>query len=614
MCGIVGYAGKSQAAPVLLEGLRSLEYRGYDSAGIAVLQPDGRVAVAKRPGRVSDLAADLDKAGLKGCVGIGHTRWATHGEVNEVNAHPHTSAGGDVVIVHNGIVENYVELRRELIDAGYPFRSATDSEVIAHLIARHMEDGAPLEEAVRRMAQRIRGAAAVVAASTREPEKLVGLRIGNAGGIVAGFANGANLLASDLLALLPHTTRVAYVESGEIAVMTPDSVRFLDLDGKPLTKKPAAAGRTFEAAQKGEYPHFMAKEIAEQPEAVRGAMRQRLDFEAGDVRFPGFPLSAEDLCRIDRILLIGMGTSLHAAMTGAHYLEALARIPAAAENSSELRYRNPVLDERTLVISITQSGETADTLAAMEAAAGKGARLLTLVEAEGTQATRLAEGTLPIRAGQEIGVAATKTLMNTLVVLAELALYLGAQRGTLSPDAQRAAVDELARLPGLLGQLLQLDGRFAALTDRVRSRDHLLYLGRGRMHPIAMEGALKMKEIAYIHAEGYAAGEMKHGVNALISDAMPTIALAPAGPLYEKMLSNVNEVKARGGEVIALVTEGDTAMSTVADEVLYLPEASELIMPMLTLLPLQMLAYRTAVALGHDPDKPRNLAKTVTVE
>jgi len=614
MCGIIAYVGNRQAAPILLDGLRSLEYRGYDSAGIAVLQPDGRIGAVKRPGRVSDLAADLESAGLQGSVGIGHTRWATHGEVNEVNAHPHSSADGDVVIVHNGIVENYVELRRELIDAGYPFRSATDSEVIAHLVARHLEDGAPLEEAVRKMAHRIRGAAAVVAACVSEPGKLVGLRLGNAGGIVAGFADGANLLSSDLLALLPHTTRVAYVESGEIAVVTPGAVHFIDLDGNPVRKRPVAAGRTFEAAQKGEYPHFMAKEIAEQPEAVRGAMRQRLDFETGSVHLPGFPLSAEDVRNLNRVLLIGMGTSLHAAMMGAHYIETLARIPAAADNSSELRYRNPVLDERTLVVSITQSGETADTLAAMETAASNGTRLLTLVEAEGTQATRLAEGTLPIRAGQEIGVAATKTLMNTLVVLVELALHLAAQRGTLSQEAQRDAVDELARLPGLLGRLLQMDKQYSALTDRVKDREHLLYLGRGRMYPIAMEGALKMKEIAYIHAEGYAAGEMKHGVNALISDAMPTIALAPAGPLYEKMLGNVNEVKARGGEVIALATEGDTVMSTIADEVLYLPEASDVIMPMLALLPLQTLAYRAAVALGHDPDKPRNLAKTVTVE
>jgi len=614
MCGIIAYAGSKQAAPILLDGLRSLEYRGYDSAGIAVLHPDGPIDVVKRPGRVGDLAADLESAGLRGSVGIGHTRWATHGEVNEVNAHPHTSARGDVAIVHNGIVENYVELRQELADAGCPFRSATDSEVIAHLIARHVEDGAPLEEAVRRMAHRIRGAAAVVAACAREPDKLVGLRLGNAGGIVAGFAKGANLLSSDLLALLPHTTSVAYVESGEIAVVTPDSIHFIDLDGNRVQKEPVAADRTREAAQKGEHPHFMAKEIAEQPEAVRSAMRRRVDFETGQVHLPELPLSVADVRSLNRVLLIGMGTSLHAAMAGAHYMEALTRIPAAADNASELRYRDPVLDERTLVISITQSGETADTLAAMELAAGKGARLLTLVEAEGTQATRLAEGTLPIRAGQEIGVAATKTLMNTLVVLVELALHLAAQRGTLSPDAQRAAVDELARLPGLLGDLLQLDGVYEALTNRVKGREHLLYLGRGRMHPIAMEGALKMKEIAYIHAEGYAAGEMKHGVNALISNDMPTIALAPAGPLYEKMLSNVNEVKARGGEVIAFATEGDTVMSTVADQVVYLPEASDLIMPMLALLPLQMLAYRAAVALGHDPDKPRNLAKTVTVE
>ncbi len=614
MCGIIAYAGRNEATPILLDGLRSLEYRGYDSAGVAVLQNNGSIRIAKRAGRVDGLVASLHNADLRGTVGIGHTRWATHGEVNEVNAHPHASAAGDVTIVHNGIVENYVELRRELIDAGCEFRSETDSEVIAHLVAGYTGNGASLEEAIRRMSRRIRGAAAVVAASSREPQKLVGLRLGNAGGIVAGFADGANLLASDLPALLPHTSNVAYVENREIVVITADSVRFLDLDGRPVRKEPVAAGRTYEAAQKGTHPHFMAKEIAEQPDAVRGAMRRRVDFEAGSVHLPDIPFTAAEMRNLDRVLLVGMGSSLHAGMAGAHYIETLARLPTAVDNSSELRYRDPVLDEHTLVVSITQSGETADTLAAMEEAAAKGARLITLVEAEGTQATRLAEATVPIRAGQEIGVAATKTLMNTLVVLAELALHLAAARGTLPGESQRAAVEELARLPGLLGELLDLDGHYDRLVESIKDRDHLLYLGRGSMYPLAMEGALKMKEIAYIHAEGYAAGEMKHGVNALISDSMPTIALAPAGPLYEKMLTNVNEVKARGGQVIVFATEGDTTMPTVADDVVHLPRASDLTTPMLALLPMQILAYRTAVALGHDPDKPRNLAKTVTVE
>ncbi len=614
MCGIIAYTGDRPAAPILLSGLKSLEYRGYDSAGVAVVDGTARIAIAKMPGRVEQLAAALDASPLEGHAGIGHTRWATHGAVNEANCHPHTSADGKVAIVHNGIVENYVELRGELIDAGFEFSSETDSEVIAHLVGRAVESGDSLEEAVRKMALRIQGAAAVVATSLDEPGKMVGLRLGNAGGIVVGYGDGGNLIASDLLALLPYTSRVAYVDSGEIAVVTSEGASYRDLDGRTVEKEPIETERTHEAAARGSYAHFMLKEIYEQPESATSAMRGRVDFEAGRVMLPEFPLSEVEIRDLRQIVLVGMGTSLYMAMMGAHVIEALAGVPTRAENASEFRYRNPVVDEQTLVVSVTQSGETADTLAAMEAAVERNARLVWVGEIEGSQGERMAEGALLIRAGQEIGVASTKTAVATTVVLYLLALYLGRVRGAIDRDAERRAVEELAGLPGMIGDVLRTEERCRELAARVMNKQHLLYLGRGATLPSALEGALKMKEVAYIHAEGYAAGEMKHGAIALISDEMPTIALSPSDRLHSKMVGNVNEVKARGGEVIALVTEGDEVIPSIADEVVYLPAASEHVTPILSLIPMQLLAYHAAVLLGQDPDKPRNRAKTVTVE
>lgn len=614
MCGIIAYTGSQDAVPVLLAGLRSLEYRGYDSAGVAIFDDRANMTVVKTAGRVAALAESLNSRRLRGSVGIGHTRWATHGAVNEANCHPHTSCDGGVAIVHNGIVENYVALRKELVATGHTFRSETDSEVIAHLLESLIAAGDSLVEAVRKSARRIQGAAAVVAASVTEPGEIVGLRLGNAGGIVAGFGDDGNLLASDLLALLPHTNRVAYLESGELVSVTAERISFQNLAGRKIDKPPVETDRSYEAAVRGSYPHFMAKEIHEQPESVTNAMRGRVNFGAGTVDLPGFPLDKADISALRQVVLVGMGTSLHAAMMGSHLVESLACIPSRAENASEFRYRGPVIDERTLVVSVSQSGETADTLAAMEGAALCNARQITVAEVEGSQATRMAEATLFIRAGQEIGVAATKTMANSAVVLYLLALYLAKVRGSLNQKAEKQAVDELAALPGMLSDLLRAEDRYKDLATRISHKEHLLYLGRGPMLPTALEGALKMKEIAYIHAEGYAAGEMKHGVNALISDAMPTIALAPSDRLHNKMVSNVNEVKARGGEVIALVTEGDEVIPGIADAVIYLPRASEAITPILALVPLQLLAYHTAVQLGHDPDKPRNLAKTVTVE
>ncbi len=614
MCGIIAYTGSKNAVPILLEGLASLEYRGYDSAGIAVQNSAGPLEITKSAGRVEALVKAVGENPPIGNTGIGHTRWATHGLVNEGNAHPHTSCDGKIAIIHNGIVENYVGLRDELSDAGHEFSSETDSEVIAHLVEDRVEAGASLEEALRLTAGRIHGANAVVVTSTSEPGVIIGLRLGNAGGIVVGLSDSGNVMASDLLAVLPHTDRVVYLASGEMANLSPDSVRFTSVDGGQVQKEPFITDITAASADKGEFPHFMLKEIFEQPEAVSSAVRGRVNFDAGAISLPEFPFDQSEVEAIDQVILVGMGTSLHSGMLGAHFIESLARIPARADNASEFRYRAPAINENTFVIALTQSGETADTLAAMEEAEIRGTKRLAIVETDGTQATRMAHGTLLVRAGQEIGVASTKTMTNTVVTLYLLAVHLAKMRGQISAAEEQAAATELSTLPGKLSRLLENSAKYAEIAAGLSGKQHLLYLGRGGMFPAAMEGALKMKEIAYIHAEGYAAGEMKHGPIALISDAMPTIALAPAGPLQEKMVSNISEVKARGGDVIAIATEGDEVIERIADDTLFLPQADEAFSSILALIPMQLLGYHTAVALGLDPDKPRNLAKTVTVE
>ncbi len=621
MCGIIAYAGGQPVAPILVSGLRALEYRGYDSAGIGVQSGNGAITVTRALGvdqleeAVEGRASNGDAGTPESTVGVAHTRWATHGGVTIPNAHPHTSADGRVAVVHNGIVENYMALKAGLSDTRYPFTSETDSEVIAHLIARYIASGDSLAAGVRCTASRLQGASSFVATSADEPGVIVGVRLGNAGGIVVGIGDGFHLLASDVLAILPHTDRVVYLHSGEVVSINASGAKFTDLNGMSIDRPSVKTSRNIEAAAKGEHPHFMAKEIAEQPEAVSSTMRRRVDFENGTLDLPELPYTDGDIRSIDRVIVSGMGTSLHAGMYGARMIETLAGIPAHAENASELRYRSTSINGRTLVISVTQSGETADTLAAMEQATNSGAKQIALVEADGTQATLVADGTLYLGAGQEIGVASTKTMMCSLAVLYQLAVYLGIRRDALSAQQVGEMVSHLSRLPGLIAEMLEDGGRCERLAvEKLKDRRHLLYLGRGALHPMAMEGALKMKELAYLHAEGYPAGEMKHGPIALIAEEMPTVALAPQGALYDKMVGNINEVKARGGEVIALATRGDSLMPDLADEVLWLPEAPEWIIPMLSLIPMQQLAYYTSVALGLDPDKPRNLAKSVTVE
>ena len=614
MCGIIGYVGNRQAAPILTDGLASLEYRGYDSVGIAVLDAEGQPQVYKTAGKLPGLRAAIDNGIPKGRVGLGHTRWATHGSPADYNAHPHVDCRSEVVVVHNGIVENYVELKQELIGLGHEFTSDTDSECIPHLIEHYLDRELSLEESVRETATRIRGANAVAAICRRDPDRIVAFRLGNAGGIVVGYGEEEMLLASDIPALLPHTRDVAYLAPGEVVSITSDGAGYTGLDGSPVHSKVSRVSYSPLSAAKGEFRHFMLKEIHEQPEATIDGLRGRVSFDRLTVDLEDFPYTDDEVKSIERVVLMGMGTSLHAAMEGRFWIESLARIPAQADYASEFRYRDPVLDANTLVVSVCQSGETADTLAAMEEATRKGARQITLCNYPNTQATRVADSTIFIRAGLEICVAGTKTFTSSLTSLYLLALFLGMKRGTLDSRRMAAAVRELARLPTMLGTMLTDQEHYEALAKRYARYSSFLYLGRGGCFPLAMEGALKLKEVSYIHAEGYQAGEMKHGPISLIDEEMPVVMLVPRDGLYEKMLSNVNEVKARGGIVIAVATEGDADLASRVDDIIYVPEASSAVTPILMTIPMQLLAYYIAVRRGCDVDQPRNLAKTVTVE
>jgi glucosamine--fructose-6-phosphate aminotransferase (isomerizing) len=614
MCGIMAYEGEREAAPLLMEGLQRLEYRGYDSAGFAVVDADGRMHVSKRVGKLGNLAAAVEGAYPPGTIGIAHTRWATHGKPSNENAHPHLDCDGDVAVVHNGIVENYLALRQELLAQRHRFVSETDTEVLAHLIEAHVRDGGDLPQALRRTIERIDGSHAIAAVSRSQPGRLVAARSGNAGGVVVGYGQHEYFVASDLSALLPETRRVVFLGDGELVEISRDGARYWDAAGNEIEKHAQDVPLDPVSAAKGAYKHFMLKEIMEQPECVLDTLRSHARFDPPSVELDDFGVTDEALRNVRRVVLIAMGTSLHAAMVGRHYIEAIAALPAEFDNASEFRYRQALIGPDTLVVSVAQSGETVDTLEAMADAKWRGALQITVCNVPGAQSTRIADGTVYTRCGPEIGVASTKTLTASITALYLLACHIGRARGTIDKARMADLVAPLMHLPDQIGRLLSRTTEIEQLAHTFHRCQHFLFLARGIQYPIAMEGALKLKEISYIHAEGYPAGEMKHGPIALIDEAMPVVAIAVRDGLRQKMLSNIEQVKARDGIVIAVVSEGDAELATKAGHVIEVPEAPALLLPALTVVPLQLLAYHIAVLRGCDVDQPRNLAKTVTVE
>ncbi len=614
MCGIVGYVGPRDATPIILEGLKRLEYRGYDSAGLAIVQADGTIGVRREVGKLAGLVELVAAEPVSGQVGIGHTRWATHGEPSRRNAHPHVGLTGQVAVVHNGIIENFLPLRHKLEAEGRCFASETDTEVVVHLVEGYMAGGADLETAVRRALTQVKGASAFVFLSSREPDRLVAARLGNAGGLTIGVGEGEMFFASDIPAIMEHTRDMIFLEDRQLAVITRDGACVTTLTGEPVVTEVYTIPWDPVAAAKEPYRHFMQKEIYEQARSITDTIRGRADFDAGQVRLEHLELSPEDAQALERVIIVACGTSAYAGLVGKFILESLARVPVEVDYGSEFRYRDPIINGNTAVLAITQSGETVDTLAAMEEARKKGARLWTIVNVIGSQAMRLSDGYILMHAGPEIGVASTKAFTTSLVDLYLLGCYLGELRGTLTGERLRATVDDLARLPDLMGHVLEPNEVYNTLAWRFYDREHFLYLGRGINYPIALEGALKLKEISYIHAEGYPAGEMKHGPIALIDEAMPVVAVAARDHVYDKMISQIEQVKARGGIVIALATEGDSDIAAKADYVLYAPATPALLSPVINVVPLQLLAYHLAVRRGCDVDQPRNLAKSVTVE
>ncbi len=614
MCGIVGYIGPRDAATVVYNGLKRLEYRGYDSAGVAVLAQNGHIAIRRDVGKLSNLGSLLAESPLSGQIGIGHTRWATHGEPSQRNAHPHVGMNGRVVLVHNGIVENFLPLRDELAAEGVTFASETDTEVIVQLVERYLESGLGFETAVRQTLAQLEGANAVVVMSLDQPDQLICARLGNAGGITLGIGRDEMFIASDIPAILEYTRDMVFLENRQMALVTRHSYQLTDLAGAPLQPEVHTINWDPVSAVKGEFKHFMQKEIHDQPQALIDTMRGRVNFEKGTIALPEMNLTHELVNSLNKIIIVACGTSYYAGLIGKFMIEALARIPVEVEYGSEFRYYDPIIDEKTAVLSITQSGETADTLVASEQARTKGATLWSIVNVIGSQSMRVADGYIAMQAGPEIGVASTKAFTTSLADMYMLGCVLGEMRGVLAPDRMRKLVNDLAHIPNLAGQLLENEAVYENLASVFHNAQDFLFLGRGINYPVALEGALKLKEISYIHAEGYPAGEMKHGPIALIDETMPVVALATTDRLYEKMVSNIQQAKTRGGIVLAVVTQGNEAIRREADYVIEVPATSELLQPILNTIPMQLLSYHIAVWRGCDVDQPRNLAKSVTVE
>lgn len=613
MCGIVGYIGPRDATPIVLNGLKKLEYRGYDSAGLAVIQ-DGRIEIRRDAGKLSHLTDLLNGSPIHGTPGVGHTRWATHGAPSARNAHPHLGATGRVVVVHNGIIENYLELRNELIAEGVDFNSDTDTEVIVHLVEHHISSGLNLTESARQTFKEIAGAHAIVLMSADEPDKIVCARIGNAGGVVIGIGEGDNFIASDIPAILEHTRRVVFLESHQIAVVSSLDIKLETIAGMKVPVKINTISWDAASAEKGEYRHFMQKEIHEQVRSLTETLAGRVDFAEGTIHLPELALSADTVDNIKNITITACGTAAYAGMVGKLLIENIARIPCQMEIASEFRYVDPIIDEQCVVLAISQSGETADTLAAMEEGRRKGAILWSIVNAVGSQAMRIADGSISMQAGPEIGVASTKAFTAPLVDQYMLAILLADLRGILSVDNRRSMVSDLRFIPDVVSRALAREPEIERLAFLLKDMHNCLYLGRGINMPIAYEGALKLKEISYVHAEAYPAGEMKHGPIALIDENMPVVCIIPQDPWHDKMVNQIQQAKARGGTVIAVATEGDDLVASLADHVLWVPECPWKLSPVVTVIPLQLLAYHIAVIRGLDVDQPRNLAKSVTVE
>ena len=614
MCGIVGYVGARDATEVVVSGLQRLEYRGYDSAGIAILN-HGDFQVRRSVGKLSNLQHRLNEQPTHGQQGIGHTRWATHGGVTEANAHPHRSDSGEIVVIQNGIFENYLEQKSRLLEQGVAFHSQTDTEVIAHLIERETKAAGDFLVGFRRAMQQLQGGNAVVAMHGRQPGLILAARLGNAGGVVVGLGDGENFVASDIPAILDYTQQVLFLEDGELAIITADAVQVERLTGESVAKTSQRISWDPVAAAKGGYKHFMQKEIFEQTRSITDTLHDRVDLENAQVLLDDLTLTDQQLRDIDKIYIVACGTSWHAALVAKFLIESLARVRVEVDYGSEFRYRDPLLDQGTLMIAITQSGETVDTLVPMELARKAGVPCISFVNAIGSQAARLSDGgVIYLNAGPEIAVASTKVFTCMLMAATLFALKLGALHGRLDRNAMREHLQALLALPNKLGTLLQDTTIYEKLAERYRHTSDMLFLGRGINYPIALEGALKLKEISYIHAEGYPAGEMKHGPIALIDEQMPVVCIAVKDGVYDKMLSNVEQVKTRGGEVIAIASEGDTTLRDAADFVIEVPHTLPLFSPVLTVVPLQLLSYYCALRRGADVDQPRNLAKSVTVE
>ena len=613
MCGIIGYIGGRQATPILIGGLRKLEYRGYDSAGVSVIDPtgssgDGRARVVRCRGKLSALEDKLAKEPAPGTVGMGHTRWATHGRPSDENSHPHRA--GAISVIHNGIIENHLALRNELASTGAHFSSETDTEIFAHLVDRAMQSGAPdLTTAVRRSLAKVRGSFAFVVMSDKEPGTLVAAK--NSSPLVVGLGDGENYVASDVTAILSETRRVIFIDEGEMVTVTRQGVQITDFEGKPRIREPKTITWSAVQAEKGGFKHYMLKEIHEQPRAVADTLVGRVDLEHDDVVFDGIDL---DVKAIKRIVFIACGTSYHASMVGEFLVEALARIPVEVDLASEFRYRDPILGPGDLVVAVSQSGETLDTMEAIREAKKKGAKILAISNVVESSIPRLADHSFYTHAGPEIGVASTKAFTTQIVGITLLAIYLGRRTGTLTAERARELLAELVQLPNKMRDVVESGAQLQVLARRYGHGHGFLFLGRGAQYPIALEGALKLKEISYIHAEGYAAGEMKHGPIALIDETLPVVVLAPRGPHYEKVVSNLAEVRARQGKVLAVATKGDAEIGGHADDVILVPDTALELQPILTVLPLQLLAYYVADFKGTDIDQPRNLAKSVTVE